>query len=225
MKIFYGLILIAISAISLQAQQISLGEISRLAKFNKLIDEVNNGTQKIKYSEIEGIPYSNINFVRAKVGESTTWVPIRYNSFLDTVEILVNTDVFEIPRAEAPPRFTFEKTNEKLVVVHSQDEYAGYFFEIADGKNRILKKIITKFYDASPAPNSLIPGTPARFETQKPLYFIKTESGLIKIPKTNKDMLVYFPEKKNELNSFLKTTKIKLNHEPDLVKLAEFLNN
>ena len=224
MKTYYSLIFLLITSLSLQAQHINLGEMARTANFNKLIDEVNNGKQKIKYSDIEGIPYYYANFVRAKVGDTSGSIPIRYNTFLDTVEILVNTDVYEIPREESYPKFTFDGTNEKLVLVNTHDEFAGYFFELADGKNRLLKKVVTKFQDAVPAPNSLISGMPARFETLKPVYFIKTENVLVKMPKNNKDLITSFPDRKDQLNNFIKTNKIKLNQEADLVKLTQFLN-
>lgn len=224
MKIFYSFIIIAASTFSLNAQQISLSETARFTKFNKLIDEINNGKAKLKYSDIQGLPYTHANFVKAKIGDTNTWIPIRYNSFLDEVEMMVNTDVYEVSREEAPAKFTFEKTNEKLVLVNTYDENAGYFFEIAEGKNRILKKIVTKFYDAVPAPNTMIAGSSARFETLKPTYFIKTETGLIKIPKNMKDLAASFPDRKDAVAEFVKTNKTKSNNEADLIKLNQFLN-
>lgn len=229
MKIIYSLIILAITSLSLHAQQFatvfpSINEAARVAKFNKLIDEVNNGKEKIKYSDISGIPYYSAGFVRAKVGDTPSYVPIRYNTFLDAIEIMADNTVYEIPREESYPKFTFEGTNEKLVLVNSHDDYAGYFFEISSGKNRLLKKVTTKFHDAIPSNNSMITSTPARFETLKPIYFIKTEDALIKIPKNTKDLGQSFPDKKNELNDFLKSNKIKLNNEADLIKLSQFLN-
>ncbi len=46
MKIFFTLISL-LTVLALQAQQISVSEIARTAKWDKLIDEVNNGKQKI----------------------------------------------------------------------------------------------------------------------------------------------------------------------------------
>lgn len=225
MKTFFSVMALSLAGLTIQAQQISLGEISRMAKFSKMIDEVNNGKQKIKYSDIEGRPYYKPDFAVARVGDTSGSVPVRYNSFLDTVEILAGMEVYEIPREESYPKFTFEKTGEKLVLVNTRDENAGYFFELEGGKNRLLKKVVTKFHDAIPPPNTMIPGTPARFEMLKPMYFIKSEAGLVKIPKNAKDLAESFPEKKSELNAFIKTNKIKLNQEADLVKLTKFLNN
>ncbi len=225
MKTLIGSLLL-VSGIFLQAQRISVSEMARTARFSKVIDEINNGKQKIKYSDINGIPYYTANFLPAKVGDTPGIVSIRYNTFLDTIEILNGADVYEIPREDAYPKFTFEKTNEKLVLVNTHNEFSGYFFELAGGKNRLLKKITTKFYDAVPAPNSLISGTPARFETPKPIYFIQTETNFIRIPKKAEELLVALPpDKKDAAKDFIKTNKIKINQEPDLIKLVNFLNN
>lgn len=216
--------LLLISGCFLQAQQANLGEYARQAKFSKTIDEVNNGITKLKYSDINGIPYYTANFVNVRVGDNPALVSIRYNSFLDTIEILDKTDVYEIPRENSFGKFTFAETNEKLVFVNTYDQYAGYFFEIADGKNRILKKIKTEFYDAVPAPNSLIAGTPARFEKQKPIYFLKTEDATIMLPKNARDLPALLPQRKADLEAFIKSNRIKTNNEKDLIKLADFLN-
>lgn len=221
---YFTIALLSISTLFLQAQQISVSDVARTSKFNKQIDEINNGKQKIKYSDINGIPYYSAGFVRAKIGDTQSFAPIRYNTFLDTLEILADNNVYEIPREDSYPKFTFEGTKEKLVLVNSGDEYAGYFFEIAEGKNRLLKKITTKYFDAVPAPNTMIAGSPARFETLKPVYFIKTETGLVKIPKNTKDLANSFPNNTDSINDFLKTNKIKLNSEADLIKLTQFLN-
>ena len=55
-----------------QAQQVSsVSEIARMAKFSKVIDEINNGKQKIKYSDIQGIPYYTATFEDARVGDTS----------------------------------------------------------------------------------------------------------------------------------------------------------
>ncbi|WP_304343324.1 hypothetical protein [Chryseobacterium koreense] len=224
MKTITCSVLLLIGSHFFHAQQITVGDLARQARFSKVIDEVNNGKTKIKYSEINGIPYYTAGFVNARVGDTSSYVPIRYNTFLDTIEIMDKSEVYEIPREESYPKFTLDKSNLKLVLVNTHDEFAGYFFEIASGKNRILKKIQTKFYEAVPAPNSLISAIPARFETQKPIYFLKTEDEFIRLPKNAKDLPALLPARKAELESFLKSNKIKTNDEVDLMKLAAFLN-
>lgn len=224
MNRFIGLLLLSITGNLLQAQQISLGEISRNARFNQQIDEFNNGKSKIKYSDIKGIPYYYPQFVDAKIGDTSATVPVRYNIFLDTIEVVEKEDVYQLPKDEPTPAFTFETTKEKLVFVKTDDFYSGYFFELTEGKYRILKKVSTKYQPATPAPNTLIAGSPAQFIPQKPIYFIQTGNRFIKIPKSTKELAAELPEKAKELKDFVDKNKIKLNREEDLIKLGNFLN-
>ncbi|QOW10738.1 hypothetical protein Q73A0000_10320 [Kaistella flava (ex Peng et al. 2021)] len=224
MNRFIGLLSLLITGTILQAQQISLGEISRNARFNQQIDESNNGKSKIKYSDIQGIPYYYPQFTNAKIGDTSSTVPLRYNIFLDTIEVVEKEDVYELPKDEPTPAFTFLTTKEKLVFVKTDDLYSGYFFELTDGKYRILKKVSTKYLPATPAPNTLIAGSPAQFIPQKSIYFIKTENRFIKMPKSTKELAAELPEKAKEIKDFIDKNKIKLNREEDLIKLGNFLN-
>ena len=224
MKITISILSLIFIGTTTQAQQISLSEISSNIRFNKQINEFNSGTAKIKYSDIQGIPYYYAQFVNAKVGDNESTIPVRYNIFLDTIELVEKENVYELPKDEPTPDFTFTTTKEKLVFVKTNDIYSGHFFELTGGKNRILKKVITKYQPATPAPNSLIAGTPAQFILQRPLYFIETENNVIPVPKNSKELAALFPDRAKEINEFVKTNKIKINREDDLIKLGNFLN-
>ncbi len=224
MKSIIGILSIMMTVSLAQAQQISLREISSNIRFNQQIDEFNNGKEKIKYADIQGIPYYYAKFIDAKVGDTSGTIPIRYNIFLDTVEVSEKGTVNELPKDEPKPSFTFTTTKEKLVFVRTNDIYSGHFFELNSGKYRILKKVVAKYIPATPAPNSLIAGTPAQFSLQKPLYFIQFENSFIKIPKSGKELATEMPHKGKEIKEFVDKNKIKFNREEDLVKLANFLN-
>lgn len=224
MKSIIGILSIVMTVSLAKAQQISLREISSNIKFNKQIDEFNNGKDKIKYSDIQGIPYYYPKFNDAKVGATSGTISIRYNIFLDTVEVSEKGTVYELPKKEPTPTFTFSNTKEKLVFVRTDDIYSGHFFELNEGKYRILKKVVAKYIPATPAPNSLIAGTPAQFSPQKPLYFVHFENSFIKIPKSSKELAAEMPQKAKEITEFIDKNKIKLNREEDLVKLGNFLN-
>lgn len=221
MKIFFSLLFFLTCSTFFQAQQLSLSEIARKARFDQQIDEFNNGAAKIKYSDVKGSPYYYPQFLKAKVGETSETTLIRYNSFLDTIELVEKEDVYQLPKDESIPSFVFEETKEKLVFVKTDDFYSGYFLEIAAGKYRILKKIMTKFQPEAPAANPMVAGTPAYFIPQKPLYFIKSENHFVKITNA-KDLSKSLSEK--EIDGFISKNKIKLNREEDLIKLGNFLN-
>lgn len=224
MKIIITLLSLLVTGFSIDAQQISLREISSNTRFDKHIDELNNGKTKIKYSDIQGIPYYYAQFIDAKVGDNSGTIPIRYNTFLDTVEVVEKEDVYELPKDETIPPLIFSTTKEKLVFLKTNDLYSGYFFELTMGKYRILKKVITKYQPATPAPNSLIAGTSAQFILQKPIYFIQSENSFVKIPKSAKELAAYFRDKAKAIKDFIDKNKIKLNREEDLIKLGNFLN-
>jgi hypothetical protein len=188
------------------------------------------GEKKLTYADIKGFPYYNADFLPARFGDTSVVLPIRYDVFKGTVEILKNDGVYEVPNEnilkDSPlSKFTFEKSRETLILVDTHNELSGYFFRLADGKNQLLKKIIVEFKPEIPAPNHLIQAIPPRFEKQDPIYFIKTEEDFIKIPKDIIEFLNYFPENKDEISDFVKKNKIKLNREKDLIKLVNFLNS
>lgn len=70
----------------------------------------------------------------------------------------------------------------------------------------------------------MMSGTPAKFTKQDPIYYIKTKQQSIKIPKNIKDLPSLFPDKKNELEDFIKSNKVKIKDEASLISLVNFLN-
>ena len=90
--------------------------------------------------------------------------------------------------------------------------------------SRLLKKLKTEFRDAVPALNSFTQATPARFENLPAEYFIQTGENLVKIPRKQNEFYKIFGDNKNEVESFVKKQKLKVNQELDLIRLVQFLN-
>ncbi|UZT96838.1 hypothetical protein ODZ84_16665 [Chryseobacterium fluminis] len=109
-------------------------------------------------------------------------------------------------------------------MLETNDDMSGYFYELVNGKNKLYKKIKTKFIDMVPALNSYATDRPASFKTLEPVYYIKTENGFIKKPKNLKEITQQLPDKKEAIEEFAKSNKIKFNNEADLIKLVKFLN-
>ncbi|WP_374441656.1 hypothetical protein [Epilithonimonas sp.] len=216
---------ILFSGLFFNAQQISVGEYARAAKFNKIIDEINNGKTVLKYSDIQGNPFYKNGFSNARVGDTGTTLPVRYNIFKDSFEVLNENDIYAIPKDNSFAKFVFVSSNEKFILEKDNEGFAGYFLVLTEGKNKLLKKFAVKFNPEVPAPNTMIPGTPAKFETLKPVYFIKTEDDIIKLTKKSDDLINALPsDKKDAVKDFIKSNKIKMTEELDLIKLVNFLN-
>ncbi|HAI80396.1 MAG TPA: hypothetical protein DCL65_05110, partial [Chryseobacterium sp.] len=102
----------------------------------------------------------------------------------------------------------------------------GYYFRIVDGKNQLLKKekIKLKEIKSSIEPNSLIKEGYIKFEKQNPLYFIKADEKLLQVPKNAKDFVSIYPDRREELERFIKENNIKIKQEESLIKLVQFMN-
>ncbi|MGN7865098.1 hypothetical protein [Chryseobacterium sp.] len=183
-----------------------------------------NSGRALKYDEIIGSPYYSTEFHSAKVAENFDKIPVRYNSYKDEIEFQKDGKPWVLPKEEQYSRIEVASPKNTIVLLQTNDELNGYFFEIANGQNKLYKKVKTKFNDAVPASNSYASDKAAFFKTLDPVYYIKTEKGFIKKPRKLKDIVELFPAKKESLETFVKSNNIKFNKEEDLIKLVSFMN-
>lgn len=81
-----------------------------------------------------------------------------------------------------------------------------------------------EFREGSPALNSFTPAIAPKFENLNPVYYIKTDSSIIKLTKNAKELVNAMPDKKEAIEDFVKKNKIKFNQDADLTRLVNFLN-
>ena len=208
---------------SVEAQQYV--SINQVTGSQGVFDRVVSTTGKnLNYDEIKGSPYYNRNFFNAKIGENYENVPARYNSYKDDIEFKKGEEIQVLPKESKFSRIEFTGVpKETIVLMSTDDENNGYFFELVNGKNKLYKKVKTKFVDVVPAASSYATEKPANFRTLDPIYYIKTEKGFIQ-PKNKKVIIDAFPESKTDLDKFFSQTKIKFDKEGDLIKVVEYLN-
>lgn len=222
MKSLATIALTLFTTISLSAQANYFNEAVR---FNKFIDRVNapKGLALV-YADIEGNAYFAKNFVSANIENATSLIKARYNTYTDTVELQNNDDIFELPKSQKYGRISFLNPSAVLVYVTTGNIPQGYYFELAKGKYTLLKKMKAEFREGSPAVNSFTPAILPRFENLNPVYYIKTDSDVIKLTKNVKDLVNAMPDKKDGISDFVKKNKIKFNADSDLTRLVNFLN-
>lgn len=215
MKTTFFAIVIVLSCSSFNAQQNYKMFTGPLASINKDYDKSGH--------DVIGNPYSNLNFLPATIEDSQDSIPIRYDAYIDQVEVLIDDKVYELPKSEKFSTLKFKGSDITLVYLK---EDGGYFFRLVDGKNQLVKKEKVKIQviKSSIEPNSMIKDGYSKFERINPIYFIKTQEKLIKIPKNEKELIEYFPEQKIEMENFIKSNKIKIRQEESLIKLVNFLN-
>ncbi len=183
---------------------------------------VNTDFEKTK-PNVVGTPYYNVNFLSADVGDSKERASIRYDAYLDKVEVLVNEKVYEIPKNDETPTFKFN--NSAITLVYLKEEN-GFFFRLVNGQNQLLRKEKIKLHEVktSVEPNSLIKEGYIKYEKTKPTYYIKKGEELFLVPKNTKELINHFPERKADLESFIKSNDIKIKQEESLIKLVQYLN-
>ena len=222
MKSIITIAITLFTAVSMNAQANFFNEAIR---WNKFIDRVNSPKgQQLNYSDIEGDAYFGKYFITANIENATSLIKTRYNMYTDTVELMNEQDIFELPKSQKYSRISFLKPTLVLTYVTTGNIPMGYYFELATGKYTLLKKMQVEFREGSPAVNSFTPAIAPKFENLKPIYYLKSDSEVIKLTKNVKDLANAIPDKKEEINDFVKKNNIKLNQDLDLIRLANFIN-
>lgn len=191
-----------------------------------LIDSPNS-KRGLTYDEIQGTPYPDrifyeANFISEKNKMETA--PARYNAYTDQIEFKKGDEVLSLFPDSPFTRFELMLKNQVLVKLNIDDEIKGYFYEVVQGKNSLYKKIKAKFNDFVPAANSYSKDRLANFNLLNPVYYIGTDKGYLKNPRSKKEIMENYPEKKEALSAFFKENKIRFDKEEDLKKLVIFLN-
>lgn len=180
--------------------------------------------KNLSYDEIQGSPYLDKSFYKAKVAEGYEEIPVRYNSYKDEIEFQKDGKTLVLPKENKFSKIELKSPKQTFVLLNIEDNANGYFIELINGKNSLYKKIKTIFKDTVPASSSYASDKPAQFKTQDPVYYIKTENELLIKLKNQKEVLEQFPDKKDVINAFFNTNKIKFDKDEDLIKLVNFLN-
>lgn len=203
--------------------------INQVTGDHAVFDGVKSQGKSLTYDEIQGSPYHDKNFYKAKVSDNHEEVSVRYNNFRDEIEFQKESKILVLPKENTFSRIEIKSPKQTFILLNTNDDLNddlnGYFIELINGKYSLYKKEKIIFKDAVPAANSYASGKPASFKKLPSAYYIRTEHGtFIKKPKNQKDIIVQFPDKKERLNDFIKSNKIKFDKDEDLIKLVNFLN-
>lgn len=223
MKTYFTIAIAMFTTIFIDAQANLFNEAYR---WNKFIDKVNSPKgDQLQYGDIEGSAYFAKTFLSANIENATSLIKTRYNIYTDTVELLNEDDIFELPKSQKYGRISFLAPKAVLVYITEGNIPMGYYFELATGKYGLYKKMKVEFREGAKAVNSFTPAIAPSFVNANPIYYIKTNSEYIEIPKKVKDLADSVPDQKNAILEFDKKNKLKLKDEADLVKLVNLLNS
>jgi hypothetical protein len=220
-KLIFGCVFLF--AVSSQAQypirvdQSAAGTLLR----NKVFDS--------KSGQITGSPYFEDEFMNSSISGAENPFLTRYNAFKDQVEISYESDTFVMPKDERYESVFNKKSNYKLKLVNytsdKKEDIYGYLFELLSSqKVGLYKREKIILLKGREAVNTYSRSTPSKYNSTKPEYYIKTDSGkIISYPQKKKDLLELYPDHTESITAFLKDNNVSLKDESDLLNLTTFL--
>lgn len=194
-----------------------------LLHINNSIDRsvILNG--EIKYAEISGTPYLNNEYVGARIAALPKILLLKYNAFTDEMEVKMDEGYMALIKNYQLGRIEILNGGPVYELGNYQSDMQskkGYLTVIAEkGDNKIYRRDAVKLYEAKPAATTFEVSKPARFEMQKPVYYLKNGSSVVAIPKDRKKLTELLPLYKNEIATIFKSNAELQKEE----KLKEFL--
>jgi hypothetical protein len=181
-----------------------------------------------KKKNIAGSPFDDEKFMPAKISGVNEVAMIRYNAYVDQIEVEVEGSTYNLPKKDDYSQIVFVGTNNTISLKSYIDSKGintyGYLFEItSNSKSKVyLKKIIVLTPEKEPI-SSYDSYVPAKYNSGTNEYYFELNGQIRFMPKGKKDLIALFPNKKTEIQSFLKQNKISFKEESDIIKISEFL--
>lgn len=189
------------------------------------------GLTEAAFEAIKDEAYANPNFLIGKIFQEDhvlkDYVPMRYNAYADEIEIKRNeTDQAYSALIKDPDIFV--KVGKEIYVFvpfEGSNAKGGYFSVLADGKNYGLYKKTTAIYrEPRVAETSYTKDTPPSFQKTVTYYLVK-DGKFLEMPSSKSRILKMMDIKKKEMNAFIKTNKIDLGNEADLIKTITYFDS
>ncbi|MGR7812448.1 hypothetical protein [Lacinutrix undariae] len=228
MKLKFSLFALALSFYSLSHAQL-VGDNNTFDGYNGLI----RTTARVTNANVEGTPYATDEFVVAKISISETEIfKVKYNALLDEFEVQKDNGELYALNKNGRKDITItllkeKKTYQIFSYIEDNTLQNGFFMHLTnpDAKVNLLLKKNKKFIDQTFATSSYDKDRPAHYKNLNDKFFIKLDDGnAIEVPRKKKDFLKLFPEKKGQIEKFMKTEKLKLKKELDLTKIVNYIN-
>lgn len=188
---------------------------------------------KIVLSEkdIEGSPFLNDDFIKGNVitkkGVKYVGVPLRYNIYSQNFEFKTPKQILEF-KDPASIR-EVEIKNETFIFVPYKEKNKklkwGFFQKInKSGPAQLLIRYRVTFSQAT-KPGAYSDAKPASFSDKEELFYVKFGTHpAVRIMRTS-DFTDNAPKQKAEIKKFIKSNKIKVRRQKDLIKLVNYYNS
>lgn len=189
------------------------------------------GLTEAAFEVIKDEAYTNPNFLSGKIFQEDQVlkdnVPMRYNAYADEIEIKKNESDHTYSALIKDPDIFVKVGKEIYVFIPFQGSNAkgGYFSVLADGKNYgLYKKTTALFREPKKAETTYQKDTPPSFQ-KTVIYYLVKDGKFLEMPSSNSRILKMMDRKKKEMNAFVKTNKIDLGKEGDLIRTITYFDS
>jgi hypothetical protein len=178
---------------------------------------------------IDGTPYLMDEFSEGEVTINDSIriekVPLRYNIYNDKIEFQnENEQILEIGNESRSYQFDFKNLSfQNLNYLVDGETQLGILELMVDGNVKLYKKYNLELEPAQKA-IGFQDATPDRFVRKEDQYLISIGQQLPYVFSNPKKLLPELQKIKQSINSFVKTEKIRLRSEKDLIELIEYCN-
>ena len=179
--------------------------------------------------KLVGSSYIDEDFRPAKVSNSEAIYLIRYNAYLDEMEIEISGKAYYLPKSNNYI-VTFEEVN-KVYQLSNYDEKGtqkkGFFVVLVDGnKASLLVKEKIKLYDEVPTKLGFTKYEPPTLKRIKNEFYIDFKDEIIiKSPTNKKNFSNLFLTKSKEIELYIKKNKLNIKNESDLIQIFNYYNS
>jgi hypothetical protein len=190
-----------------------------------------NLDRKLNYADIEGSPYLSEDLILGEVifknGDSAEYY-LRYDIYSDEVEYLKNKRLFAVVNMTELDHIKLKDQKFVYKTYYEGDQpMTGYLVQLVTDRCNLYQQHRTQFEEAQPGQSMPFrEPSPARFKrlTDK-WYFSKEKSAIREFTPNNAGLKQISTEHFDDLRAFVKTNKLKIRKEEDLVALFEYYND
>ncbi|MGH1384748.1 hypothetical protein [Kordia sp.] len=175
----------------------------------------------------EGSQFYEETFKKATISNTENVFNVRYNAFLDEMEILDGNDIALIDKEYQKHLISFLDGNISYKVLWEKHKNAkaslAYFVQLEDNNYLSLYRKDSKKYVPSRKQRANDTG---KFQNVRSRFYVEiNHSGkAIPLPRTNKEFAALFSDKRAKIVAYMKSEKLKVRKENDLIQLINYIN-
>lgn len=183
----------------------------------------------LRSKKLVGDSYLNEIFLPARISNSKNISLIRYNAYLDEMEVEIKGKAYFLPKEYGFSIFfeTINKTYQLLSFEENGQTKKGFFVVLSKGEKASLysqEKI--KLYKEVPAKLGFTRYEPPKLDRVKDeIYLEFKDSNIVKLPKKKKNIVSLFSGKSNEIELFVKRNKLNFKEVKDLIQIVIYYNS